>query len=276
MDQSNKINVYCVQKASAPVAGWLNTLLSPILKVIRADPVPIQFSPLGRWGGMSAGSIDSNPDQRVQISTRLQFASRTAIAHIYVHEMTHNLLDGVEEGISHHHDAAFCCLYRIFMSKLDDAGIDTGNATAHANAISQYDHQNAAPFWAENHTPEYVWRPRELQWVLETAEKYRGSTLRAPELAQVIHDDYFSFVDGLMAEPDRLAAQKQLADARRAQESAHVEKMKSDLFWSRVSIISTLSLFLAVVYFRRCVCRAIFRRRLLLAKSVRCTLHIAH
>lgn len=245
---SAALRIYQVRPIEGDLPIWLSSFLTPVLAAIKAEPFPIEFRPLGRWGGMSAGSVDSNPDRRIQISTQMLYVSKPSIARLYVHELVHNMLDHLEDGIHHNHNAAFCCMNLLLLMRLDDAGIDTGNASIHANSISFYDHQNAAIFWLDLNTPEHVWRPRETEWVLKTASKLRNSELSAIDLAKIVHDEYFEFVDGLMAEPEQKAKQKKIADDRRAQQLEKIARLKSDLFWARAAFFSMLAAFSAVVY----------------------------
>lgn len=248
---SQPIAVYKVEPAPA-LAGWLNLLMAPVLQAIKAEAPPIEFRPLGKWGGMSAGSSDSNPDGRIKIASSMLHKSRTGLVHIIVHEMTHCLIDGVEPQIWHDHNAAFCTLNLILLRRMDDAGIDTGSAAQHACSISLYDHQDPIPHFKQMESPEAIWRPIELQWILETADKYRKSELTAKQIAEEIHKDYFDFADRVSADAEnqaqKLATQKKATEQKRANELAVQRRLADEKTFFKAGFFLLLAAFSAVVY----------------------------
>lgn len=241
------VRIYQVQPVQGALPAWLNSFLCPVLAAIKADAVPVEIRPLGRFGGLSAGPVEFNPDRRIKVNSRIVFSSKSSIAHVFVHEICHGLLDDVENGISHSHNAAFYCLNLTLLRRLDDAKIDTGNASLHANSMSCYDHQDPIFCWKKE--PESMWRPRELAWAIEMADKFRDSELTAKEIAAEVHEAYFEFSDRMAAEPAKKAAEKKLAAQRRAREIQELGDAKSGRFLFKTLFSMMLALLFTVVYF---------------------------
>ncbi len=241
------ICVYQVQPALA-LAGWVNSMLRPILIAIKADPVPIEFRPLGRWSGLSAGLPSFNPDGRIKISSLLLYKRRTELVQVVLHEIAHCLLDSIEVGIFHNHNAAFCCFYLILLRRADDAGIDTGNSTAHFFCISLYEHQNPIPHFEHLGSPESVWRPVEMQWIFEMADGYRDSELTAKEIAVAIHEAYFVFADRVADDAAKLASREKAIAQKRADEVALRQQLSDEKTFFKVGFFALLAAFFAIVY----------------------------
>lgn len=239
------ITVFKLTRADGALPGWLNSILEPVISSIKSESTPIvEFRPLGRFGGYAMAT-----EGRILLCTQMQWSSKTSVAQLFIHELSHLLLNTVEHGIHHGHNAAFYCLNLVLLRRLDDAKIDTGNSSLHANSMSMYDHQDPILHHCEIDAPESVWRPVEMQWILETADRFRDSPSTAEELAAEIHEAYFVFADQVADDAGKrlqeLAAQKKATEQRRTAQ----RRLEEEKTFFKVGFFLLLAAITAAVYF---------------------------
>lgn len=238
------ITVLKLTRADGALPGWLNSILEPVISSIKSESTPVvEFRPLGRFGGYAMAA-----EGRILLDCTLQFYSQTSVAHLYVHELSHLSLNRVDHGIHHDHNAAFYCLNLILLRRMDDAKVDTGNATLHQNSMSMYDHQAPILHHRQIEAPESVWRPAEMQWATKTADRLRDSPLTAEELATEIHEAYFIFADQVAEQAQKLAAQKKSKEQRRAAEIAIQSRLMNEKSFFKVGFFTLLAAIVVAVY----------------------------
>jgi len=259
---NHQLQVFKVQPAPE-LAGWIDNIVSPALKIICADSYPIEFRPTGAWGGWAAGSRDRNPDGRISLSNKVRFYCPSSILHLYIHELSHNILDDAEqeiegrESLLHHHDAAFFCLNSSLLLRLDSEKylFDT-SGFSHINSMSFYDLQDS-PYSSDelkSIEPEN-WRIVATSWAFKTAHELAPSELTAHQLGVEICRRYWDLVDSLLAAPELGIQEKEAAatvekNRRLAakKENERVAQLESDLNLFKCLFLILCLSFLTAVY----------------------------
>jgi hypothetical protein len=229
--------VYVAQAAPAPLAGWMQRVLQPVIEACCFERgLPVEVRQTGAWRGWAAGR-DGAPDGRVALSSRIAFWTRENIVSVYLHESTHRFLDAYEVQT---HGPEFFCLNAILLKR--------SAAFFRLDPIFQldlYDLQDV-PAELEN---EPNWRGIVLGWALHTAIELADNDASAEALAQKVWERWQQFLEE--REQSRVAAALQVDAARKnaAAQLEHIEHLRSSLFFARTFLFaSTLSLF-SVAYF---------------------------
>lgn len=246
------ISVFQVNPATPAVAGWVDNLISPILISIRSTGRPIELRPTGNWGGWSADSLDRAPDGRFCMSNRSIFYSKTAFARLYLHELSHCLLDSVvdsdgapERGL-HGHDAAFFALNFALLKRLDISNyLASHRVSEWVSDMSMYDLQNPPTSWKNE--SEQVWKPKALAWAMPLGTELAAGDLTAEQIATEIASKYWAWSADLAAEPAKLA--RAAAVRKRAAAAANQKHAKDKISLILISSLAALGwLFLFIFW----------------------------
>lgn len=224
------VDVYQVQRAPAPVSGWLSSLLVPVLLTLRAPWLPVEIRPCGAWAGWSPGGRRANPARRISISSKVVFWSPVSVVSVFVHELAHHLLDELEPDSAaglHGHDACFFALQMAFFLKLDLAEyLKTERVSGWFCQADFYDLQDPPLPLAEQ--LRGVWLPVALGWAIKTAHELAALDVGAIELARIADDRYWIWMTELEAEPARIEAERLAADKVQAQRRAELDGLTAD------------------------------------------------
>ena len=250
LGQSQKLAVYEVVKAKPQTAIWVQNLIEPALVICRVERARgIEFRPTGIFSGWFFSGRDHNPDGRISISSKAHMWDRCSLQHLYIHELTHALLDGESRSGRGDefpgHCAAFFCLNLTLLLRLE--GAKSLSIDSWSTRMSLYDLFDPPACWAE--APSAVWRPRALGWAMGRAYELCGTDFSAEKCANEIAKRYFEWCDLMAAEPAKIA-QAQAAAARKiAIENATNSKNKSDLFLFKYLSFMAITALLSAVYF---------------------------
>lgn len=215
-----ELKVYEVVPAPKP-ALWVNRMLRPVLLAIRAEGRPIIFRPM-RWSAQSAGACKkSNPDGRISFSTKAFFWGETHFVAVYIHELSHSLLEDAEPSVYHQHDASFFTLNYALLLRLDAINYLAADVNSPwVNDMSLYDLQDPPECW--NDTPSPIWQPRAFAFAVALAHELFATDLSAEKLAVLICERYKAWSLAMQLEPrntvlahtNAAAKTKRISDAR--------------------------------------------------------------
>ena len=195
-----------------------------------------------------------NPDGRISLSTKASFWAKTSFVVVYIHELSHCLLEQCEPNFAHGHDACFFSLNLTLLLRLDAINyVASDIATSWADKMDFYDLQDVPYAWEG--TPIETWKPRAIGWAMRTAHELFSEDLTAEKLAEKIAKRYSVWCEELANEPAKIAqaqtaaAQSQASAAKkRGVENAVNLKRKNDLFLFQVLFYMTMTAFLSVFY----------------------------
>lgn len=210
-----KLSVYKVAPAPALVAEWLNNLILPALKAMKAEGRPVELRPTGEWAGWAVPRGDSNPDGRLALSSKVVFLERGELLWIFVHELSHSILQQIEPEFDHDHDACFHCLNLVFLTRLDGVRYlskDQANRTFWREMLSGYCISTPTHYWRTD--PIHVWQPRAIAWSMAVANELAESDLNGEHLAIEICKRYRAWVLELAEEPARIAKSRAVVKAK--------------------------------------------------------------
>ena len=234
-DVAQVVPIYEVVKSTRPAAQWIQNLLAPVFDAIKAEGRPFELRPTGCYGGWAAGSVDRNPDGRISLSTKATLWSAIGLIAVCVHELSHCLLhdEVLFEGNRPHsfspHNGAFYCLNLTLLKRLDSVQMLSQKDGEWAQKMDSYDLQDGFPLAPLKDEPLHVWMPVMIGFAMRTSEELYSSSMTAKELAVVISDRYFKFVEAEMSAPARRAALKAAANQKAAKEAAEKVELKDSL-----------------------------------------------
>ena len=230
--------IYSTQAAPAPMAGWLQRVLQPVLEACRFQhaPPPVQIGPTGEWAGLCHASTFS-PDRRVVISSKVAFWSSESIASVYIHEATHRLLEDREVDT---HGPEFFCLNAILLIR--SAALFRLNWLF---KLDFYDYSDC-PLDLQD---EPNWRGIVVGWSLPAAAELAATDANAEEVADMVCARWQKFVGE--RENARVQAVQKVVAARNyaAAQVEKIERLQSSIFVARTFLFFACLCFLSVVYF---------------------------
>lgn len=229
--------IYSTQAAPAPLAGWLQRVLQPVVEACRFERgLAVEVRPTGAWAGWCA-SANEAPDRRIALSTKICFWSAENIVSVYLHESTHRFLKAHEIA---DHGPVFFCLNAILLIR--------SAALFRLDPIFKldfYDLQDA-PAELEN---EPGWRGIVLNWALPAAAELAATDTSAEALADTVCASWQQFLQE--REKSRvLSVQRVLAERKKAAAvEGQIEDLQSSLFVARTFLIVGWVCFVVSVYF---------------------------
>ena len=234
---SAALAIYSTQAAPAPLAGWLQRVLQPVVEACRFNHwLPVEVRPTGAWAGWSSDR-QSAPDRRVAVTNRICFFSNEQLISLYLHETTHRILEDREVAT---HGPHFFCVNAILL--LRSASFFRLNAFL---KLDLYDLQDA-PTELEN---EPGWRGIVLNWALPVAAELAATDASAEALADEVCGRWKTFLQE--REKSRVLAVQQIVAARKyaAAQAKKIESLQSSIFFARTFLIVGWVCFLSVMYF---------------------------
>lgn len=235
---SAALPIYCTQAAPAPLAGWLQLVLQPVVEACRFEraPPPVQIGQTGEWAGLCHASTFS-PDRRVVISSKVAFWSSESIAAVYLHEATHRLLEDRE--IAAHGPEFFCLNAILLLRSASCFRLDP------IFKLDFYDLQDA-PAELEN---EPGWRGIVLNWALPAAAELAATDASAEALANEVFARWEAYIQE--REKSRVQAAQQVLAARKfaAVQQEKIDRVQSSIWMWRALTGAGWFSFLSVCFF---------------------------
>ena len=233
---SAALPIYCCQAAPAPLAGWLQRVLQPVVEAARFKrAVPVEVRPTGAWSGWCAG-LDGAPDGRVSLSNRITFFTPEKIVSVYLHEAAHRFLECREVPT---HGAEFFCLNAILLTR--------------SAAFFRLDPLFRLDFYDLQDRPgdlvEPNWRGVILGWALPLAAELAATDASPEALADIVCERWQDFLQN--RETLRVQAAQQVLAARKnaAAQKEQIEALQSSLFVARTFLFVGWFCFLSVCIF---------------------------
>ena len=230
--------IYSTQAAPAPMAGWLQRVLQPVLEACRFERgLPVEVRPTGAWSGWCA-SPNEAPDRRIALSKKICFWSAENIVSVYLHESAHRFLEAREIAA---HGPEFFCLNAILL--LRSASCFRLNPLSKLDFF--YDLQDA-PAGIEN-DPD--WRSICLAWALPVAAEFAANDTSAEALADAVCQRFQDFLQD--RETTRVQAAQKVVAARKyaAAQVEKIERLQSSIFFTRTFLVVGWLCFFVGVYF---------------------------
>ena len=228
--------IYVTEAAEAPLAGWLQRVLQPVVEACRFERgLPVEVRPTGAWSGWCP-SKDGAPDRRVALSDRICFWTTENIVSVYLHESAHRFLECREVPT---HGAEFFCLNAILLLR--------SAAFFRLDPLFQLDLYDLQEQPAELDEPN--WRGVVLGWALPMAAELAHSERSAEALADEVCARWGAYLQE--RERSLVAAAQQVLAARKkaAAVEGKIEDLKSSIFfWRALSSVGFL-FFLSVCIF---------------------------
>lgn len=236
------LQVYQVAPAPDHTAQWMRRLLRHVTDAMRFEraPPPLEIRPTGAWSGW-AGSRDMAPDGRVSVSSLVLFQSARRICDVYIHEVGHSLLHGVD-GATPGHDCAFFALGLALRMRVDAHQHQPFEGSL-VSEMRLYDLVDLPQVVNSRNAPD-VDVGRCIAWSIEVATEMAASDLSAEGLAHEIVRRYHAWLDELRDQPrlDRIAVRLARGQA------AAVDRLQDKLFVSNmVACVSSVLLMLIAV-----------------------------
>lgn len=234
---SAALAIYSTQVAPAPLAGWLQRVLQPVVEACRFERgLAVEVRPTGAWAGWCA-SANEAPDRRIALSTKICFWSAENIVSVYLHESTHRFLKAREIDA---HGPVFFCLNAILLIR--------SAALFRLDPIFKldfYDLQDA-PAELEN---EPGWRGIVLNWALPAAAELAATDASAEALANEVFARWEAYIQE--REKSRVQAAQQVLAARKfaAVQQEKIDRVQSSIWMWRALTGAGWLCFLSVVYF---------------------------
>ena len=227
--------IYSTEAAPAPMAGWLQRVLQPVLEACRFQraPPPVQIGPTGEWAGLCHASTFS-PDRRVVISCKVAFWSSESIASVYIHEATHRLLEDREVDT---HGPEFFCLNAILLIR--SAALFRLNWLF---KLDFYDYSDC-PLDLQD---EPNWRGIVVGWSLPTAAELAATDASAEQLADIVCKRWQQFLQERQNARAQAAQQVVAARKNAALQLQKIESLQSSIFVARTFLIVGWLCFLSV------------------------------
>lgn len=214
------LQVYRVAPAPDHTAQWLRRLLQPVDAVrFERTPPPLEIRPTGQWAGWAAPR-DMSPDGRVSLSNLVLFQSGRRICDVYLHEVAHSLLHGVD-GATPGHDCAFFALGLALRMRVD------AHQPLEGSLVSEMRLYDLVDLPQVGNAPDVG---RCIAWSIGVATEIAASGLSAEGLAYEIVRRYHAWLDELRDQPrlDRIAVRQARGQA------AAVERLQDKLFVSNL------------------------------------------
>lgn len=232
--------IYCTQAAPAPLAGWLQSLLQPVVEACCFERgLPIEVRSTGEWAGWCSDR-QSAPDRRIAMSNRICFWTAENIVSVYLHEAAHRFLNAREVAAVAAHGPEFFCLNATLLLRCA--------ALFRLDPIFKldfYDMQDC-PAGLEN---EPGWRGIVLNWALPVAAELAATNTSAEALANEVCARWEAYIQE--REKSRIQAAQQVIAGRKfaAAQKEKIESLQSSLFVARTFLAVGWLCFLSVVYF---------------------------
>lgn len=228
------MQVHQTSPAPPALAGWVQTLLAPVVAACRiSSPPPVELRQTGDWGGWCSHDRTGHPDGRIQVTSRAVFWSQKCFVTTYVHETAHRILsDSGPPDFAH--NPTFFGLQLVLFLRMDSENVRVaGFGGGWANCARLYDLQD--PPECLSNEPINVWLPRCLGWAMDAARELAESDFTAEECAFELISRCQKWCAMLEKEPEIRAAavefNRKKSAAIQDQISALVSKSR-ERFWA--------------------------------------------
>lgn len=209
--------------ATAVTAGWVRALLEPAAKAAGiSNPPPVELRPT-KWAGYCC---DGEVDRRVVLRNTLHFKSKTQFVAVYIHEVTHRILE--EAGATDFgHDVRFFALQLYLFARLDASFFMKSERIEGAlwvHLSSLYDLQNAPAGYEESQASS--WQGASIGWAHDVVSKLLKHNLSAEDAAKFVCIEHPKLTQALRAGPVELES---LKTQLRAERLAYADWQKLNL-----------------------------------------------